>query len=146
MESLFLKLAATPFVTSTGIWSGEREGRSRHALITLNCSFKKKFSCTNVSPVSHTVAPPSDTFNIFWYLFSSVDFVWKAGVTVPQNSYKPSKDLWEATLYGRTQSIQRSNTHIATKTSCYFYIRIFNKLNPCQWRVWPPNVSLSTKQ
>ena len=52
----------------------------------------------NVSPVSHTVAPPSDTFNIFWYIFSSVDFVWKADGTVPQNSNKPSQDLWEATL------------------------------------------------
>ena len=58
------------------------------------------------------------------------DFSWEGGGTLPQNSKKPSRDLWEATLLRRTQSVQRlarsfgTNKHIDKYTSCYFSIRI----------------------
>ena len=53
------------------------------------------------------------------------------GYPTPQeNSYKPSRDLWEATLLRRTQSVQRlarsfgTDTQTDTQTSCYFSIRM----------------------
>ena len=67
--------------------------------------------------------------NIYYFWFYS-DFSLEGGGTLPQNSYKPSRDLWEATLLRRTRSVQRlarsfgTDTQTDKQTSCYFSIRI----------------------
>ena len=54
---------------------------------------------------------------------------WEVGGTLPQNSDKPSQDLWEATLKRRTMSVQRLRRSFGTDRQtdrhrfCYFYIR-----------------------
>ena len=46
-------------------------------------------------------------------------------VSSTQNSYKPSQDLWEATLERRTTWVQRDPSVQTNKQlSCYFIIRI----------------------
>ena len=69
----------------------------------------------------------SSKFEIFWFF---CHFSWEGGGTLLQNSYKPSRNLWEATLLRRTRSVQRlarsfgTNKHTDTQTSCYFSMRI----------------------
>ena len=47
----------------------------------------------------------------------------------PQNSYKPSQELWEATMQRRTISVQRLARYRQTNILCYFIIRISEILN-----------------
>ena len=48
-------------------------------------------------------------------------------VPSPQNSFKPSQDLWEATLYRRIISVRLLVRSFSTdkQTSCYFIISIY---------------------
>ena len=62
-------------------------------------------------------------------------FSWEGVGTLPQNSYKPSRDLWEATLLRRIRSVQQlarsfsTNRQTHRKTSCYFIIRIMPQID-----------------
>ena len=94
---------------------------------------KTKKKCT-LNPIYYFRFKKKKEFFFFGgggILFSRCDFSWEGGGTLPQNSYKPSRDLWESTLLRRTRSDQRlarsfgTNTQTQDKqTSCYFSIRI----------------------
>ena len=40
-------------------------------------------------------------------IFSRVFFYWEGGGAFPQNSYKPSQDLWEAKMLRRIRLVQQ---------------------------------------
>ena len=75
-------------------------------------------------------------FFIIFFIF--VNFSMDGGRTLPQNSYKPSRDLWEAYLLRRTQSVQRLVRSFVTnrQTSCYFFIRINLILKFSNYNFW----------
>ena len=56
--------------------------------------------------------------------FIFVDFSRESGGTLPQNSYKPSCDLWESTLLRRTRSIQLLARSFGTNTQTHKYTNI----------------------
>ncbi len=55
----------------------------------------------------------------FFMLRSSCDFSWESVGTLPQNRYKPSRNLWEATLLRRIRCTDKMTDR---QTSCYFII------------------------
>ena len=98
----YYQLAATPKVNSKGPCVVGRRSRSLPSL---------KFQLT--------------------YFFRG-NFSWEGGVTLPQNSYRPSQNLFEASLYRKTILDGRLETYWSERhRSCYFYIRIikFIKIN-----------------
>ena len=76
---------------------------------------------------SRQINPPlqaRDEASIFYF----VDFSGESGGTHPQNSYKPSRGLYEATLLRRTRSVNRLarsfgiNKQRDRQTSFYFVL------------------------
>ncbi len=51
------------------------------------------------------------SLRIFIFFSIFCDFSWEGGGTLPQNSYKPSQDLWEATLVSFQRLARSFGTH-----------------------------------
>ena len=82
--SLYSALTATPLEASSGI---------------LNIFYLRKFE--NLCNVQISTKR-ENICKIFDFCY----FSWEVGGTLSQNSYKPSRNLWEATLLRRTWSVQ----------------------------------------
>ena len=56
-------------------------------------------------------------------LYDALNFSWQGGGTLPQNSYKPFKDLREATQLGITMSVDRVARSVEHTDAQTYFLR-----------------------